>query len=45
MPDRQFLARTWYGALAQIPSGLSVFLQHQLGGTTGRLVPAGEVNG
>ena len=45
MPGRQFLARTRYGALAQIPSGLSASIQHQRAGTTGRLVLAGEANG
>ena len=45
MPDRQFLARTRYGALAQIPSQLSASIQHQRARTTGRLVPAGEVDG
>jgi short subunit dehydrogenase-like uncharacterized protein len=45
MPDRQFLARTRYRAPAQIPSQLSASIQHQLAGTTGRLVPAGEADG
>jgi len=45
MPDRQFLARTRYRAPAQIPSQLSASIQHQLAGTTGRLVPVGEADG
>ena len=45
MPGRQFLARTRYRALAHIASRLSASLQHQLAGTAGRLVPAGQVNG
>ena len=43
MPDRRFLARTRYRALAQIPSQLSASVQRA--GTTGRLVPAGEADG
>ena len=45
MPDRQFLARTPYRALAQILSQLSASIQHQLAGPTGRFVPAGEADG
>jgi hypothetical protein len=45
MPDGRFLARTRYRALVQIPSQLSGSIQHQRAGTTGRLVPAGEVDG
>jgi hypothetical protein len=45
MPDRRFLARTRYRTLAQLPSQLSASIQHQRAGTTGRLVPAEEVDG